>query len=535
MNNQKNVWKFIIFILAVLSTSPLYAFQKEVEATMSIVALFHPSTSLEGGIKGSVNPGGKIEVTVRDKNTNTIIFQVAITSTSTEFSGTGVDYNKSTLGSGATYYPNVWNSKDIKTALGSIDRKRYDSSTVRPYPIFKNNIDLKIQITETNATMSLCKIPGIGIVNRDGGNALFDSRHYCYNLKNASSLPTIVWSRMKQPDTSKPIDLSIAAHRGIWGDNLGTGSPENSIEAIRRTKQFTDILESDIMITKDKQLVVSHDYNMDRLSDYSGSERDYLFNLNGSVLNNLHLRRRNMQVSGFKYLKFGDLVDALVANDLVLTIDIKDIIARIKNGVCIDNCEYDPKTHGEEARRKTKESWMDIFKGCIRIAASKHALQYIAFKVPHTYDDLKNYMSEDTLSQVLFMPVIQPGRADYLDFTDSWISHGNGRVIAYETNFKPSTDQALKPITRGGKTYENFLHYVYARTGLRPGCYPEEPMGPKGIVSRWADWKIKDLTQDIRGDHYLLMIIPYGKIMVLTTDRPDIWRRISEIYNNIPH
>lgn len=535
MNNQKNVWRFIIFILAVLSTSPLYAFQKEVEATMSLAALFHPSTSLESGIKGNVSSGGKIEVTVRDKNTNTIVFQVAITSTSTEFSGTGTNYNKSALGSGATYYPNVWNSKDIKTALGSIDRKRYDSSTARPYPIFSNNIDLKIQITETNATMNVCKIPGIGLVNRDGGNALFDSRHYCYNLKNASSLPTIVWTRMKQPDISKPIDLSIAAHRGIWGDNLGTGSPENSIEAIRRTKQFTDILESDIMITKDKQLVVSHDYNMDRLSDYSGSERDYLFNLNGSVLDNLHLRRRNMQVSGFKYLKFGDLVDALVANDLVLTIDIKDIIARTKNGVCIDNCEYDPKTHGEEARRKTKESWMDIFKGCIRIAASKHALQYIAFKVPHTYDDLKNYMSEDTLSQVLFMPVIQPGRADYLDFTDSWISHGNERVIAYETNFKPSTDQALKPITRGGKTYENFLHYVYARTGLRPGCYPEEPMGPKGIVSRWADWKIKDLTQDIRGDHYLLMTIPYGKIMVLTTDRPDIWRRISEIYNNIPH
>lgn len=224
----------------------------------------------------------------------------------------------------------------------------------------------------------------------------------------------------------------------------------------------------------------------------------------------------------------------MVANDLVLTIDIKDIIARIKNGVCIDNCEYDPKTHGEEARRKTKESWMDIFKGCIRIAASKHALQYIAFKVPHTYDDLKNYMSEDTLSQVLFMPVIQPGRQDYLDFTDSWISHGNERVIAYETNFKPSTDQALKPITREGKAYQNFLHYVYARTGLRPGCYPEEPMGPKGIVSRWADWKIKDLTQDIRGDHYLLMTIPYGKIMVLTTDRPDIWQKVAEIYNNIP-
>lgn len=31
------------------------------------------------------------------------------------------------------------------------------------------------------------------------------------------------------------------------------------------------------------------------------------------------------------------------------------------------------------------------------------------------------------------------------------------------------------------------------------------------------------------------MTIPYGKIMVLTTDRPDIWRKISEIYSNNPH
>ena len=534
MNNKKEFLRAVFCACAILLSSPLFAYQKDVEATISLANLFGVYADMESGIKGTVNSGGKIEVVVRDKTTNTIVFQVSITSTSTSFSGIGINYKKADLGTGAIYYPNVWNSKDIKTALGSIDRKRYDSSTIRPYPIFKNNIDLKIKITETNATMNICKIPGIGLIDRNGGNALFDSRHYCHDLKSAASLPTIVWSRMKQPDISKPIDLSIAARRGIWGDNLGAGSPENSIEAIKRTKQFTDILESDIMITKDKQLIVSHDYNMDRLSDYSGSERDYLFNLNGNVLDNLHLRRRNMQVSNFKYLKFGDLVDALVANDLVLTIDIKDIIARIKNGVCIDNCEYDPKTHGEEARRKTKESWMDIFKGCIRIAASKHALQYIAFKVPHTYDDQKNYMSEDTLSQVLFMPVIQPGRQDYLDFTDSWISHGNERVIAYETNFKPSTDQALKPITREGKAYQNFLHYVYARTGLRPGCYPEEPMGPKGIVSRWADWKIKDLTQDIRGDHYLLMTIPYGKIMVLTTDRPDIWQKVAEIYNNIP-
>ena len=272
------------------------------------------------------------------------------------------------------------------------------------------------------------------------------------------------------------------------------------------------------------------------MTDYSGSDRDYLFNMSWSQLSGLHLRKRNMKVTDFKLLDFAALVDLLIQNQLVLTVDIKDIRARYdKTGACIDNCDYDPKTHGEAAGKKIKDSWMAILKKCIDIAASKNALQYIAFKVPHKYSDMLEYVPDSILSKVQFMPVIQPNRIDYLDFTDSWISEGGNRVIAYETNFKSEDDLYLHSFTRAGKSYQNFLHYVYERSGLRPGCYPEEPMGPKGIVNRWADWLIKDLRIDVRGDHYFLMTIPYGKIMVLTTDRPDIWQKISEIYNNIPH
>ena len=89
-------------------------------------------------------------------------------------------------------------------------------------------------------------------------------------------------------------------------------------------------------------------------------------------------------------------------------------------------------------------------------------------------------------------------------------------------------------LSRGrGVKYENLLHYVYSRTGLRPGSYPEEPMGPKGIVNRWADWMIKDLSKDWRGDYYFFMGVPYGKIMVLTTDRPDLWNKIDLLYKTI--
>ena len=534
MEKVKNVCKCICSFFLLLSIH-LGMEAKDVDANISLYNLFGLDTDMENGIKGTVNAGGKIEVKVYEKSYNVLIYQVYITSSSSTYAGTGVNYTKSTLGSGATYYPNIWNSKDIKTALGSVDRKKYDTSTVRPYPFLRSHLGLRVVISETNAQMDVCKIPGIGLIDRNGGNALFNSKHYCYDLRNADKFTTITWMKMKQPNISKKSDLIIAAHRGVWGDKLGDGAPENSTAAITATKQYTPILESDIMITGNGELVVIHDYNLHRVTDYSGSDRDYLFNMSWSQLSQLHLRKRNMKTTNFKLLDFAALVDLLIQNQIVLTIDIKDIRARYnRSGACIDNCEYDPKTHGEEARKKIKDSWMAILKKCIDIAASKNALQYIAFKVPHKYSELQTYVPDSILSKVLFMPVIQPERSDFLEFTDSWITEGRKRVVAYETNFKKKDDTYLKPIIRHGKSYQNFLHYVYACSGLRPGCYPEEPMGPKGIVNRWADWLIKDLSKDIRGDHYFLMTIPYGKIMVLTTDRPDIWIKMGEIYSNLP-
>lgn len=508
---------------------------KEVEATISLLELFSPNTTMENGIKGTVNSGGRIEIKIYDKSTNTLVYQTYITSTSTQFAGQSVNYSKSQLGAGATYYPNSWNSKDIKTALGSIDRKKYDSSTARLYPMFASNVNLKIQISETNATMDACKVPGLGLIDRNGGNALFDPAHYCYDLKNAASFPTRAWMRMKQPRMDLNADFSIATHRGVWGDNLGTGFPENSIAAIAASKKYTDILESDVMITKDKRLVISHDYNLKRLSDYSGSDHDYLFDMNLSQITNLHLRKKNMEVSEYKYLTFEDLVDALVRYQLVLTVDIKDVRARYnKDGTCMDNCDYDTKTHGDIAKKKIKDSFMEILRSCIQIVMRKNALEYLAFKVNYSYQEIKEYISPDTLAKTLFMPIVHPTRADYLEYIDAWISQGDKKVVAYQTNFRRTGDRYLSPFDRGGVRYENLLHYVYAKTGLRPGIYPEESAGPKGVANRFGEWIMKDAQSDMRGDHYFLMSIPYGKIMVLTTDRPDICLKVNMIYNSMP-
>ena len=105
------------------------------------------------------------------------------------------------------------------------------------------------------------------------------------------------------------------------------------------------------------------------------------------------------------------------------------------------------------------------------------------------------------------------------------------KVIAYETNFLNEGDPYLQSFTRDGVRYENLLHYVYKKTGLRSGCYPEEPIGQMGTVTRWVEWKMKYTVNDRRGDHHWLMAVPYGKIMVMTSDRPDIWYKVNQIYN----
>ena len=326
-------------------------------------------------------------------------------------------------------------------------------------------------------------------------------------------------------------DVLVAAHRGFWGDNLGAGYPENSTGAFEAAQKYTDVLETDIMMTKDKRMVISHDYSLSRLSNYPGPLTDYLFDLNSSILNGLLLRKRNTDISVYPYLFFENLVDILLQKHMVLTVDIKDIRARVINGQCVANCDYDTKLHGDSARLKIKESWMICFQTCIQIAEEKNALQYLAFKTPYTYAELAAYVPESTLCKILFMPVIQPKRKDFLNFTDDWINHGGKKVIAYETNFLNERDPYLKSFTRDGVTYKNLLHYVLQKTGLRSGCYPEEPIGQKGTVTRFVDWKMKYTVNDRRGDHYWLMAVPYGKIMVMTSDRPDIWYKVNQIYN----
>lgn len=128
----KNTLKLFVFAFLLIPIGNIFATVRTFEATVSLSELFAPQADWQIGIIGNVLRGGSISVKIYDKASNTLIYHASLASTSVVYSGVGINYQRSDLGSGATYYPDVWNSLDIKTALFAIERKRQKADGKTP-------------------------------------------------------------------------------------------------------------------------------------------------------------------------------------------------------------------------------------------------------------------------------------------------------------------------------------------------------------------------------------------------------------------
>lgn len=444
------------------------------------------------------------------------------------------------LGPIAQNYPDPWQSIDIKSA--ALAAKNYFITTQWQsynkdkifYDFLGTWIPVRVILDSMNAQLVSCYIPGLGEFYSNGKvseTLRFDILHPSRDSNNISAMSR-EWIDLKNPPQDPDIiDLKHAAHRGFWGNDLGRGPVENSDPAIAAALNFTNIIESDIMITGDNILVVSHDYNLQRLTDYSGPNPDntYIFQLNFSQLEDLHLRRRNFDVSDYRFMSLADMLNLMKQYKTVLTIDVKEQIKRTNpvTGECIAFCDIDAE--------KRAQLWIDILESIFSIAQQQDAWEYIAVKVPYTINRIKELLPPDKyryLNKMLFFPVIQPGvrQENAVNIVSDWYNNAPNLLIGYETVFKTNDSPCLQPLSIEGIRYENMLHFVAERTRLRPGTYPEEPGGPKGTADRWAQWRFKDPTTDYRGDHFWLMSIPYFRTSILTNDRPDIWQEVVKLY-----
>jgi glycerophosphoryl diester phosphodiesterase len=95
-----------------------------------------------------------------------------------------------------------------------------------------------------------------------------------------------IYAEFQQPAGTKVL---VAAHRGLSGRSTGAWQkyPENSLAAIANSIELgIDIVEVDVRKTKDGQLILMHDANVDRTTDGTGG----ITNLTLAEIKQLHLR-----------------------------------------------------------------------------------------------------------------------------------------------------------------------------------------------------------------------------------------------------
>jgi glycerophosphoryl diester phosphodiesterase len=397
--------------------------------------------------------------------------------------------------------------------------------------------------TDNPAAVASCKVPGIvgGELRIENGKVVVDRRNVLgkYCSVNPNSAICGVYNRLRFPGQYNPgvEDIYVAQHRGHWGDNLGKGYPENTKEAVSDAFTYfpqAKIAEMDITITKENNLIMMHDYVMKRLTNYTGDE--FSFDLTLDEVKPLYARRRNESVSSLKISRFSDVLDEAISHDAILMLDVKEMqIKKDNNGNCVANCKY-------ESIEAQRNSWKKIIN--LAIDQTHDKAKNIIIKTYYDPDEVIRLTGE-RINHVMWTPMIleklfqnkaNPLSKEQLqdticNFIDNWENKAGENVAYYETDFMRSDDCMLQPFVRDNMQYDNMLHYIYATTGRRSGVFSEEPAGPRGCVNRWGDWDIKNTQRDLRTDPYVLLTLPYGNIMVVTTDRADVWKQIKESFN----
>lgn len=406
-----------------------------------------------------------------------------------------------------------------------------------------------IELHVKNATVKSLNIPGSRqhVTPEDVFFSVYPRQHYC--ATNEHAVPCKIFADLRTLNLSVDEDLRVLAHRGYWGNDLGRGVPENSAGAINYAhQQGVNTIEVDVMPTltaadgTPESLVLLHDYNLERLTtDQSGK---FTFTKSEAELTTLNLKRRNESVSAEKLISVNTLLDLCKSNNMVVFMDLKELQSNGEKP-CKGNCAW-------ADTEKKKMSWMRNMKKAIDMGTGKAALQHMAFKTYYDYQTIQESLTQygldpDDLKRVFYMPMIVssaeqwktngvPDVQKICDFVDRWYRDARRNLAAFETNYFTDDDVLLQKFTRGkdadgkDKEYKNVLEYIALTTGLRSGIFSEEPVGPEGTTNRWGTWKMKDTSTDRRADHEWLIAPPYAKYMLITTDRPDIWKQLSELH-----
>lgn len=116
----------------------------------------------------------------------------------------------------------------------------------------------------------------------------------------------------------EPFEKYYIAHRGLFDNNTGD-APENSLNAFQEAIDNGYGIELDVQLTKDKKLVVFHDYDLKRMAGVNLKIKDATY----SELQAIKLRREDGQETTQTIPLFEDVLELLKGKQNPLIVEIK--------------------------------------------------------------------------------------------------------------------------------------------------------------------------------------------------------------------
>lgn len=347
-------------------------------------------------------------------------------------------------------------------------------------------------------------------------------------------------------------DIFIAAHRGLWGDKA-----ESSIgSVVDAENENWNIIEVDILRTKDDKLLLMHDQQINRLSEIGLTSNPTLEYTKGSpeenTSNKTWVRQLNYNtntsgvpavdggtrtVSALKNLKmvnkWGEQVAGSDAN-LANFRDAAELFERLKTWdviIALDIKDKDQNDYlfvtSQLLRLGIQKGVLDklMFKPGSGVAGLEYSLfaNYLMNLTENGKNLLDAFRNEVTVALILYSNVFE--NKDFLKFMLPWMSMPSLAVIEtqYKNNedffFDASKDALFQTDAKlDGKTPIDWIIDMKYRTGT----FWDNATDCRGVTDGRGHWFMPDeqssTNQDYRGN--LEWVINRNPGLIVT-DRPD--------------
>lgn len=373
----------------------------------------------------------------------------------------------------------------------------------------------------------------------------FPVGHYCNTEKGWECKACKALFALKSMDHKQII---VVPHRGLWGT---PGIPETSLRAIKEAYDAGYMFcEIDLVLTKDKEIVLSHDMQLNRTTNApptfstdggSNDPGDFFrsLNYNTSTINSvpdengdfypsfpalkdLFYKDRYNNITSEKLNTFEEALNFCADKDIILALDIKAT---------------------NLAEPVIKKEYFEVIKIVLELCNKKNMLHKIILKPGSSgqvkVSELKEYLMSAGLwnefslyTNIILINIIGKAFPDATnkEYLDEWLSVPS--LVGVEHIYKDYTDGLITP----NPTFENKSIVQYTKEhGKKTGVFhpiPTDVSGTPGGRGHYYNPPNFGKLDDLRGSLEFLLGVPESVFPgILVTDRPDIDMNFLSIYN----